>query len=75
MTLTLLLALLQSHEHSTVVTFGTHSIWISSVMATFVLAIKIASIVRVNQLPRPEDGGCAVLPTDNAAAEPVVARP
>jgi CDP-diacylglycerol--glycerol-3-phosphate 3-phosphatidyltransferase len=58
----------------TVVTLGTKSVWISSIMATFVLAIKIASIVRVNQLPRADQSGCAVI-ASAAALEPVPARP
>ena len=58
----------------TAVTFGTHSVWISSVMAAAVLAIKIASMVRVNRLPMPDQSGCAVL-ASAPAPEPVAARP
>ncbi len=58
----------------TAVTFGTKSVWISSAMAAAVLAIKIASIVRVNQLPRPDQSGCAALGA-TAHMDPVAARP
>jgi len=58
----------------TAVTFGTKSVWISSAMAAAVLAIKIASIVRVNQLPRPDQSGCAALGA-TATPDPVAARP
>ena len=58
----------------TAVTFGTKSVWISSAMAAAVLAIKIASMVRINRLPMPSQGGCAVA-ASAAAPEPVGARP
>jgi CDP-diacylglycerol---glycerol-3-phosphate 3-phosphatidyltransferase len=56
----------------TAVTFGTKSVWISSVLAATVLTIKIASIVRVNQLPKRDQSGCAVPAV--AAREPVPAH-
>lgn len=58
----------------TAVTIGTKSVWISSLMATAVLAIKIASMVRVSRLPSPVPSGCAALASD-PALHPLPARP